>query len=319
MGSPEHLHDMDTTNGTKQENHDLDYANDHENGTEKSNGTASTSSSAKQWKWPSYITAEWFQRSSNFFVGYDRTLLFKAMLSIRVMIGMGVFIALIIPYKYSLALASVLLLPSAIRTLLYASGIMREKRREDIHPLITKPYTASIEGDFCVFLVGAKLNARFPSSDFKWLGEAFESMVTELESDPERFGYLGGDYFMSHNPYTNGQMLVSYWRSQEHVNAWAKDRMNKHFAPMIKSSKHIRDSSEYGFYHESFKVHAGEYDCVYLNMPRTLFGKVGEIHEAKGKLRTAAGRANLSTATAKQDDGAEVYQIIDSIPKKTAD
>jgi hypothetical protein len=66
-----------------------------------------------------------------------------------------------------------------------------------------------------------------------------------------------------------------------------------------------------------FKMRAGEYDCVYLNMPRTLFGKVGEIHEAKGKLRTAAGRANLSTA--KQDDGAEVYQIIDSIPKKTAE
>ena len=48
-----------------------------------------------------------------------------------------------------------------------------------------------------------------------------------------------------------------------------------------------------------------------------LFGKVGEIYEAKGKLRTAAGRANL--ATAKQDESNEVYKTIDEImQKKTA-
>jgi hypothetical protein len=44
-----------------------------------------------------------------------------------------------------------------------------------------------------------------------------------------------------------------------------------------------------------------------------LFGKVGDIHEAKGKLRTAAGRANLSNVKKDADVGAEIYKTIDSI------
>jgi len=154
------------------------------------------------------------------------------------------------------------------------------------------------------------MNNSYASADFKWVSEAFESMVKELESDPEKYGYLGGDQFMSTNPYTNGPSMIQYWRSQEHLNAYAKSRMNKHFQPMLKSAKQVRESSAYGFYHESFRIHAGEYDCVYMNMPRTLLGAVGELYDMKGKLRTAAGRAGLSTAA--EDEKLDVYRQIDA-------
>jgi hypothetical protein len=141
---------------------DIDYAKEHENGTSKSHETSS-STSTKQPKWPSYITAEWFKKCSNYFTGMDEVMLFKAMLSIRVMIGMGVFIASFLPFKYSLALASVLLLPSIIRTLLYESGMMRDAMQEDVFPPVHSHYTAAIEGDFCVLILCARSNKRYPT------------------------------------------------------------------------------------------------------------------------------------------------------------
>jgi len=52
----------------------------------------------------------------------------------------------------------------------------------------------------------------------------------------------------------------------------------------------IKRNGDVGIWHESFKVHAGEYECVYNNMPPKGLGRIGELLPATGKYESAAGR-----------------------------
>jgi len=133
----------------------------------------------------------------------------------------------------------------------------------------------------------------------------------------KRMVFLGGDSFLSTNPYIDGPMMVQYWRSQEHLNKWAKSALRAHLKPMIESRKHISQGNIYGFWHESYHIHAGEYDTVYSNMSRVLFGKVGDIYPLTGKLRTAAGRANLQTQS--QDEANDAFKAFLFNPIDEAD
>lgn len=45
-----------------------------------------------------------------------------------------------------------------------------------------------------------------------------------------------------------------------------------------------------GIWHETFKVKAGEYECVYNNMPKYGLGKIGTLVPAVGNKASAAQR-----------------------------
>ena len=70
--------------------------------------------------------------------------------------------------------------------------------------------------------------------------------------------------------------------------------MGKHFPVMIWSSKAVKVSDHIGFWHESFKVHAGEYEAIYINCPQILLGKAGTLVKAEGKRNTARGRLGIT-------------------------
>lgn len=93
-----------------------------------------------------------------------------------------------------------------------------------------------------------------------------------------------------------GTLLVQYWRSMEHLQAYARSRTNKHNPAWKILFKKGKETTDYGFWHEAFEVKAGKYDAIYVNMPPILLGNcVGtEIVDCSGKNATSKGRTGMS-------------------------
>ena len=146
--------------------------------------------------------------------------------------------------------------------------------------------TAEIEGDFVVFLIGMRVNRLWKVH--KWLPVfmAMPKMLIELSKQPEA-GLLG---YRQHLANPRSPMLVQYWRSQEHLEAYARQKDSSHFPAWVKFNKEIASNGDVGIWHETFKVRAGEYETVYNNMPPFGLGKVVKLVPATGYRATAAGR-----------------------------
>ncbi len=83
--------------------------------------------------------------------------------------------------------------------------------------IIDRRITAKIDGDFVVFLIGMRINK--PWKVWKWLpvALAMPKMLKELEAKPAaETGFLGHTGI--------GKVIVQYWRSFDHLEAYAKAR-----------------------------------------------------------------------------------------------
>ena len=144
--------------------------------------------------------------------------------------------------------------------------------------------TAEIDGDFVVFLIGARLNDRLhPLRTLMDLGgrRGMRHMLDYLVARPEK-GLLA---------YQMGlPVIVQYWRSFEHLEAFAKDRDDPHLEVWRNYWRRVGRSDRSGIWHETFLVRAGEYEAVYGNMPPIGLGRAGRlvpVHEsssARGRL-----------------------------------
>ena len=248
---------------------------------------------AKRLPWPEHVTAAGFKSHSNFFVGSDGSALTKSLLSIRSMVGAGFLLAFFLPKPIVGIVAAALTLPQLILTLARHFRIIDDPFRK-AHPVFRGRYCADIEGDFCVFHIGAILNGKVPSEKFKELGDAFNEMVKELEADPEKFGFLGASNYISANQSVDTIMSIQYWRSQEQLNAYARDHLSKHLQGMMWTSRVVRDSAHFGIWHESYSVRAGQYESIYINCPQILLGKAGKLVPAAGHRKTARGRLGVT-------------------------
>src|SRR5690554_2487600 len=107
-----------------------------------------------------------------------------------------------------------------------ASGDARHIRdsgsggRRIVAKVYAQKMTAELEGEFVVFIIGMRINK--PWKLHKWLPVflAMPRMLKELEAQPECglmvYSFLG--------PTT----LVQYWRSFEHLEAFARSRDHSH-------------------------------------------------------------------------------------------
>jgi Domain of unknown function (DUF4188) len=156
-------------------------------------------------------------------------------------------------------------------------------------PVIDRRMTAEIEGDFVVFLIGMRIN-RFRRVS-KWLPVFFAMprMLRELKRTPEA-GLLGASLYVG-SP--RRPMVVQYWRSFEHLEAYARSRDATHWPAWVAFNKRIGSSGEVGIWHETYLVTAGSYECVYNNMPPTGLGAATRMVPASGHKATAASRAGI--------------------------
>jgi hypothetical protein len=125
-------------------------------------------------------------------------------------------------------------------------------------------YTADIEGDFVVFLIGMRVNKPWKVREWFPAFVAMPRMLRELEERPEA-GLLGYRQLFA-SPIS--PVLVQYWRSFEHLERFARDPAFAHL-PAWKAFRSLTgDDGDVGIWHETYLVRAGEYEAIYGNMPR---------------------------------------------------
>ena len=152
-----------------------------------------------------------------------------------------------------------------------------------------KRVTAKIEGDFVVFLIGMRINK--PWKLHKWIPVflAMPKMIRELERNPES-GFLG--HIMGF------KVIVQYWRSFEHLEAYARSPSQSHWPAWVEFNKRLGKSrGDVGIWHETYLVRAGEYECTYSGMPPFGLAKASQTFDVAGKLDSARGRLEATAAT----------------------
>ena len=148
-------------------------------------------------------------------------------------------------------------------------------------------YTAQIEGDFVVFLIGARINSWRKLTKMAWIGQANSAMYRTLEANPD-YGYLGGEGF-SRNWFRES-INITYWRSYEHVERFARSKDDPHLEAWRRFNKEIASDGSFGIWHETYQVKAGGYECVYGNMPIFGLAKAAAHLPMAGRKQTSRGR-----------------------------
>jgi hypothetical protein len=141
---------------------------------------------------------------------------------------------------------------------------------------------AEIDGDFVVFLIGMRINK--PWKPHKWLPVllAMPRMLKELKEHPES-GFLGSA--------AAGLLTVQYWRSFEHLEAYARSHDHEHWPAWVAFNKRTAASrGDVGIWHETYLVRAGDYEAIYSGMPRIGLGSVANLIPASGRKESASGR-----------------------------
>jgi hypothetical protein len=152
--------------------------------------------------------------------------------------------------------------------------------------VIESRMSAEMEGEFVVFLIGMRINK--PWKVHKWLPTflAMPKMLKELEGHPDS-GFLG------HNGL--GKVIVQYWRSFEHLEAYAQAKDKKHWPAWVDFNRRFGNSrGDVGIWHETYLVKPGQYEAIYSGMPIYGLGKIGKLVPAAG-MRDAA-RTRMSSA-----------------------
>ena len=130
--------------------------------------------------------------------------------------------------------------------------------------------TVKMDGDFVVFLIGMRINRVWKIHKWFPVVTAMPKMLKELRSKPAlETGFLGAEFGFG--------TIVQYWRSFEHLEAYAKDRNGLHYPAWKDFNTKIKSNGDVGIWHETYKVNAGNYECIYNNMPPKGLGKVGEL------------------------------------------
>src|SRR6201985_3336016 len=139
--------------------------------------------------------------------------------------------------------------------------------------------TAEIDGDFVVFLIGARFNNKLHMvRSFLDLGgrRGMKHMLDYLVARPEK-GLLA--YEMGF------PTIVQYWRSFDHLEAFARNGDDPHLEVWRQYWRRVGHSGRTGIWHETYLVRAGEYEAVYGNMPPHGLGKAGRLVSMSGASR----------------------------------
>lgn len=148
-------------------------------------------------------------------------------------------------------------------------------------------YMAQIEGDFVVFLIGARINSWRKLLKLAWIGQANNAMYQVLAEKPE-YGLLGTESF-SRNMFRES-INITYWRSYEHLERFAHSKDDPHLATWRRFNREIAGDGSFGIWHETYLVKAGNYECIYGNMPVFGLAKASTHVPITGRKQSSRGR-----------------------------
>ena len=145
-------------------------------------------------------------------------------------------------------------------------------------------HTATLDGDFVVFLIGMRVNR--PWKLHKWLPVFFAMprMLLWLRKRPES-GLLSFNL-----AWIKGPAVIQYWRSFEDLDRFGRAPGQPHLPAWRRFNRAVRATGDVGIWHETFLVRAGEYESVYANMPRIGLAAAGEHVTVTERTQTFARR-----------------------------
>ena len=150
--------------------------------------------------------------------------------------------------------------------------------------------TGRLEGEFVVFLIGMRVNRWWKIRQWLRVARAMPRMLRELGEHPE-LGFLGAESWFGRTT-----VMVSYWRSMDHLLAYAKSKSHAHLPAWRSFNKLVGTNGDVGIWHETYRSRPGDYESVYANMPLFGLGKVGASLEAAGAHEHAQGRLAAASA-----------------------
>jgi hypothetical protein len=148
-------------------------------------------------------------------------------------------------------------------------------------------FTADVDGDFVVLLIGMRVNKPWLVGKWWPVASAMRGMLRTLDEHPE-LGCLGYHQWLGRTT-----MMVQYWRSFDALERFARDEALPHLAPWRRFAKAVGKSGDVGVWHETYRVRAGEYEVVYANMPVFGLASAGTHVPVARRGESAAGRIGV--------------------------
>ena len=152
--------------------------------------------------------------------------------------------------------------------------------------VIDKRITARIDGDFVVFLIGARFNRLWKVHQWLPVAQAMQRMMKELERAPAEVGFLGAIPF-------GLTTQLQYWRSFDQLERYARATEKEHWPAWVAFNRRMKDArGDVGIWHETYLIRAGDYESVYSGMPLMGLAKASQsaaITEASDDARSRLG------------------------------
>lgn len=142
--------------------------------------------------------------------------------------------------------------------------------------------TVDNQDGLVVFLLGARVNKIWLLPFSLPILSKNEAMLRELSADPDS-GLLGYERF-------GMSLTVQYWRSLEHLVAYANDEKKQHRPTWRRFFQRIFDNEAVGIWHETFVLQPANYESIYTNMPPIGLGRIKPLVPAEGARSSALHR-----------------------------
>ncbi|RPJ50124.1 MAG: DUF4188 domain-containing protein [Chloroflexi bacterium] len=146
-------------------------------------------------------------------------------------------------------------------------------------------FTARTDQPFVVFLIGMRINKLWAVHRWLPVAQAMGPMLAELYKHPEK-GFLGGTFAFT----LSGPLIVQYWRSFEDLERFARDPNDPHLPAWKRFYKFSKQGDAVGIWHETYQVNPGQFESVYVTMPKFGLGSVMEHVPASGRFNAARDR-----------------------------
>jgi hypothetical protein len=143
-------------------------------------------------------------------------------------------------------------------------------------------YTARTDKPFVVFLIGMRINQLWAVHKWMPVAAAMPPMLKTLAGNPAK-GLLGVESWVRWREV----LTVQYWRSFEELEQFARNPTDPHLQAWKDFNQRVGADGSVGIWHETFLVDAGQYECVYGNMPRSGLAAGTEHIPAVGNRETA--------------------------------
>ena len=150
--------------------------------------------------------------------------------------------------------------------------------------LFKQRMTAELDEDIVVFLIGMRINKLWKIHKWLPVALAMPKMLKELYSNPD-MGFISQESWFGRTT-----LMVQYWKSFEHLEAYAKNCEAIHLPAWAAFNKKISNNGDVGIWHETYIIKKGHSECVYNNMPAFGLAKVGRHIEVTKANRNARQR-----------------------------